>query len=143
MKKRVLYDTNVVLDVLLRRHPHYQFSVAALDVVEKQSAIVEGYIAGHAITTLDYLLRKQVGKAQSRTALTKLLEKIQVAPVTDTAIRQALQTSFSDFEDAVCHAIALEMGLSVIVTRNIGDFALSTIAVELPEVFCANINSTY
>jgi len=95
MKKRVLYDTNVVLDVLLRRHPHYQFSVAALDVVEKQSAIVEGYIAGHAITTLDYLLRKQVGKAQSRTALTKLLEKVQVAPVTDTAIRQALQTSLT------------------------------------------------
>ena len=113
----------------------------ALDVVEKQSAI--GYIAGHAVTTLDYLLRKQVGKAQSKIALTKRLEKIQVAPVTDTAIRQALQSSFSDFEDAVCHAIALEMGLSVIVTRNIGDFALSTITVELPEVFCANINSTH
>jgi len=124
MKKRVLYDTNVVLDVLLQRHPHYHASVLALDVVEKQSAIVEGYIAGHA-------------------ALTKLLEKIQVAPVTDTAIRQALQSSFSDFEDAVCHAIALEMGLSVIVTRNIGDFALSMITVELPEVFCANINSTH
>ncbi len=47
MKKRVLYDTNVVLDVLLQRHPHYHASVLALDVVEKQSAIVEAVSYTH------------------------------------------------------------------------------------------------
>ncbi len=80
MKKRVLYDTNVVLDVLLQRQPHYQASVAALDVVEKQSAIVEGYIAGHAVTTLDYLLRKQVKKSTKQNCFDKTVRKNSGSP---------------------------------------------------------------
>jgi predicted nucleic acid-binding protein len=143
MKMRVLYDTNVVLDALLRREPHYADSIAALDVVEQHSSLVEGYIAGHAVTTVDYVLRKQVGAAHSRKAVAQLLDKLRVAPVTETAIRQALQSPFSDFEDAVCHAIALEMGISVIVTRDINDFAQSTIAVELPVIFGRQIRTIH
>lgn len=58
-----------------------------------------------------------------------------MAPVTDAVIRQALAGTFNDFEDAVSHAAAQEAGVSVIVTRNIRDFAKSTIPVVLPEVF--------
>lgn len=143
MKKRVLYDTNVVLDALLRREPYYANSIAALDVVEQHSSLVEGYIAGHAVTTVDYVLRKQVGAAPSRKAVAQLLDKLRIAPVTETAIHQALHSPFSDFEDAVCYAIALENGISVIVTRDINDFAQSTIAVELPVVFYSKIGTIH
>ncbi len=137
MKKRVLYDTNVVLDVLLRREPHYEASSKAFTLAGR--GLVEGYIAGHAVTTVDYVLRKQVGAAPSRKAVAQLLDKLRIAPVTETAIHQALHSPFSDFEDAVCHAIALENGISVIVTRDINDFAQSTIAIELPVVFYSKI----
>ncbi|NOZ11692.1 MAG: PIN domain-containing protein [Gammaproteobacteria bacterium] len=134
--KQVLYNTHVLLDVLLKREPHFSASAAALDAVG-QGKKVEGYIAGHAVTTLDYLLTRQLDSKKSRIVLSELLAKMRVAPVTDAVIRQALNSPFSDFEDAVCHAAALEAGISVIVTRNIGNFAKGTLPAVLPELFRA------
>lgn len=131
--KRVLYDTNVLLDVTLRREPHFSTSAAALDAVGQKQ--VEGYIAGHAVTTLFYLLRRELGSTKSRHVLSDLLSKTRVAPVTDAGIRQALSAPFKDFEDAVTHAAAQEAGVSVIVTRNVSDFAKGTIPAVLPAVF--------
>lgn len=131
--KRVLFDTNVLLDVLLRREPHFSASAAALDAVGQGT--VEGYIAGHAVTTLAYLLERQLGSKKSRAVLFDLLSRMRVAPVTDAAIRQACNSPLNDFEDAVCHAAALEAGASLIVTRNIADFAKAEIPAVLPEVF--------
>ncbi len=131
--KRVLYDTNVLLDVTLRREPYLAASAAALDAVGQGQ--VEGYIAGHAVTTLFYLLQRELGATKSRRVLADLLAKMRVAPVTDAGIRQALSGPFKDFEDAVTHAAAQEAEVSVIVTRNVGDFAKGTIPAVLPEVF--------
>jgi predicted nucleic acid-binding protein len=131
--KRVLYDTNVLLDVTLRREPHLAASAAALDAVGQGQ--VEGYIAGHAVTTLFYVLRRELGTTKSRRILADLLTKVRVAPVTDTGVRKALSGPFKDFEDAVSHAAAQEAGVAVIVTRNVGDFAKGVIPAILPEVF--------
>jgi len=54
--KRVVYDTNVVLDVLLQRDPHVQASARAVDAAG--CGQVEGYLVGHAITTVPALCNK-------------------------------------------------------------------------------------
>jgi len=77
--KRVVYDTNVVLDVLLQRDPHFQASARALDAAGCDQ--VEGYVAGHAITTIAYILQKAVGAARARLILSDLLSRLQVASV--------------------------------------------------------------
>lgn len=131
--KRVLYDTNVLLDVLLKREPHFSASAKALDAVGQGKA--EGYIAGHAVTTLAYLLQRYLGRAKGKSVLADLLSKMRVAAVTDKAIRLALAGEFKDFEDAVSHAAAQEAGVSVIVTRNITDFRRGSVPAVLPETF--------
>jgi predicted nucleic acid-binding protein len=131
--KRVLYDINVLLDVLLMREPFLADSASALDAVGQGQ--VEGYIAGHAVTTLFYLLQRELGMAKSRQVLAGLLTKMRVAPVTDAGIRQALNNSFKDFEDGVTYAAAQEAEVSVIVTRNVNDFTKGIIPAVLPEVF--------
>ena len=131
--KRVLYDINVLLDVLLKREPCLADSASALDAVGQGQ--VEGYIAGHAVTTLFYLLRRELGVTKSRQVLAGLLTKMRVAPVTDAGIRQALNNSFKDFEDGVTYAAAQEAEVSVIVTRNVSDFTKGIIPAVLPEVF--------
>jgi predicted nucleic acid-binding protein len=131
--RRVLYDTNIVLDVTLKREPYLAASASALDAVGQGQ--VEGYIAGHAVTTLFYVLQRQLGAAKSLRVLADLLAKMRVAPVTDAGIRRALSGSFNDFEDGVTHAAAQEAAVSIIVTRNISDFAGRTIPAVLPEVF--------
>ena len=57
-----------------------------------------------------------------------------MAAVTDTSIRLALGSPIKDFEDAVTHAAAEESDLSIIVTRNIRDFAKGRITAILPEM---------
>jgi predicted nucleic acid-binding protein len=131
--KRVLYDINVLLDVLLKREQFLADSASALDAVGQGQ--VEGYIAGHAVTTLFYLLQRELGMAKSRQVLAGLLTKMRVAPVTDAGIRQALNNSFKDFEDGVTYAAAQEAEVSVIVTRNVNDFTKGIIPAVLPEVF--------
>jgi predicted nucleic acid-binding protein len=129
--KRVLFDANVLLDVLAAREPHYAASVAALDLVGQEK--IEGLVSAHAVTTLAYLLGKHVGPARSRELLSTLLSKMRVAAVTDSIIRRALTSEMDDFEDAVCDAAACEAGVSVIVTRNVRDFASATTLAVLPE----------
>ena len=46
--KRVLFDTNVVLDVLLDRQPYVEASAAAWAAVE--TGVAEGMLAAHAVT---------------------------------------------------------------------------------------------
>jgi len=131
--KRVLYDINVLLDVLLMREPFLADSASALDAVGQGQ--VEGYVAGHAVTTLFYLLQRELGMAKSRQVLAGLLTKMRVAPVTDAGIRQALNNSFKDFEDGVTYAAAQEAEVSVIVTRNVSVFTKGITPAVLPEVF--------
>ena len=129
--KRVLYDTDVILDVLLNRQPHYEASATALDAIS--CGQVEGYVAGHAVTNLFYILRRQIGSASARATLGTLLSRMKVAPVTDAVIRNALTAAFSDFEDAVTYCSAVEAGVVTIVTRNVADFASATLPVVLPD----------
>lgn len=134
---RALFDTNVPLDVLLTRQPHFAASAAALQVVEEGK--VEGYLAGHAITTIAYFLQRELGTQAAHTALSELLLKLRIAPITETVIRTALGLQFDDFEDAVTHTAAAEVASGVIVTRNPDDFSLGTIPAVRPEVFLASL----
>ncbi|MBD2448867.1 PIN domain-containing protein [Nostoc sp. FACHB-152] len=136
--KGILFDTDVVLDVLLQRQPFFTASALAIDTVAQGK--VEGYLAAHTITNLFYILRKHLGSEKSRETLNTLMSKLQVAAVTDAVIREALASSFTDFEDAVTHASARAAGIEAIVTRNIKDFRLATIPVMLPEVFLATLS---
>lgn len=135
--KRVLFDTDVVLDVLLQRQPFFTASALALDTIAQGK--VEGYLAGHLVTNLFYLLRRNLGSDKSREALNTLMSKMRVAAVTDAVIREALASPFPDFEDAVTHATARAEGIEAIATRNIKDFRLGTIRAMLPEVFLATL----
>jgi predicted nucleic acid-binding protein len=134
--KRVLFDTNILLDVSLDRAPHVKASAAALDLVGQGR--VEGYVAGHAVTTVAYLVQREKGVAEARRALVHLLSRVKVAPITDSSVRMALTMEFSDLEDAVCAASAQEAGCAVIVTRNPQHFRKGEPPAMLPEAFLAS-----
>lgn len=131
--KRVLFDSDVLLDILAQREPFVAASARALNTVMQNQ--VEGYVSGHAVTNIFYILRRQVGNEVARELLAKLLQHLQVASVTDEVIRQALNSSIKDFEDAVTSAAALTAGLEIIVTRNTPDFVVSLVPAMLPDEF--------
>jgi predicted nucleic acid-binding protein len=131
--KRVLFDSDVLLDVLAQRQPFVTASAQALNTVMQKQ--VQGYVSGHAVTNIFYILRRQVGNQAARELTSRLLLHIQVASVTNEVIQAALQSSITDFEDAVTSEAANTAGLEVIVTRNISDFIASSVPAVLPEEF--------
>jgi len=135
--KRVLFDSDVLLDILAQRQPFIVASARALNTVMQNQ--VQGYVSGHAVTNIFYILRRQVGNEVARELLAKLLQHLQVASVTDEVIRQALNSSIKDFEDAVTSAAALTAGLEIIVTRNTPDFVASLVPAMLPDEFLTTL----
>ena len=129
--KRVLFDVNVVLDVLLDRRPHAEASAAAWAAVE--AGIAEGLLAAHAVTTIHYLVRKEMGAAKAMRTLSSILRVFHVAGVDGAVVQEALQLSCSDFEDAVTAAAARLAGCDYIVTRDPKGFRGSPVRSLTPE----------
>jgi len=131
--KRVLFDVNVVLDVLLDRRPHAEASAAAWAAVE--TGIAEGLLAAHAVTTIHYLVRKEMGAAKAMRTLSSIMRVFSVAVVDRAVVQEALQLSCSDFEDAVTAAAARLAGCDYIVTRDPKGFRGSPVRSLTPEGF--------
>jgi predicted nucleic-acid-binding protein len=131
--KQVLFDSDVLLDILAQRQPFVVASAQALNTVMKKQ--VQGFVSGHAVTNIFYILRRQIGSEAARKLIENLLQHIQIASVTNQVIHQALQSPIKDFEDAVTSAAAMSAGLEIIVTRNQADFVASLVPAMLPEEF--------
>jgi predicted nucleic acid-binding protein len=135
---RVLFDINVILDVLLDRKPHAEASAAVWAAVE--TGATEGFLAAHAVTTIHYLLRKDVGGAKARRILSAILRVFQVGPVDRSVIEEALHLPLADFEDAVTSASARASGCECIVTRDPKGFRGSPVRSFTPEALIPLLN---
>jgi predicted nucleic acid-binding protein len=82
----------------------------------------DGYIAGHTITTIHYIVAKEKGRQPAAQAISDLLRVVSVVPMGDADYQQALILGLADFEDAVQVAAALKIGADFLVTRNERDF---------------------
>ena len=128
---RILFDVNVVLDVLLDRKPHVEASAAAWAAVE--TGMAEGLLAAHAVTTIHYLVRKEAGAAKARRIVSAILRVFGVAAVNGAVLQEALQLSCPDFEDAVTAAAARLASCDYIVTRDPKGFRGSPVRPLTPE----------
>ena len=127
---KVLFDTNVILDVLLEREPHIDAAARLFALVD--NGRVNGCICATAATTIYYIAAKSFGARRARDQVHGLLGLFEVAPVGKDVLDGALDIDFSDYEDAVLHEAALAAGATVIVTRDRDDFANSAIPVLDP-----------
>lgn len=127
MFRRVLIDTDVILDLLLGREPFFPAATRLFGAF--QDGRMEGHISSLAFSNLFYILRKQVPGPEAISILRKLRLIARVLPVDEKVIDQALASTFTDFEDAIQYFAAAEQGLDAIVTRNRRDYKASKIAI--------------
>ncbi len=127
---RVLFDTNVVLDVLLDREPFVEPAVQLFAKVENSELV--GAICATTITTIHYLISKGLDTRRAIDNVQRLLNLFDVAAVNRVVLESALNADFADFEDAVMHASAHHVNADAIVTRNTRDFAKAIIPIYPP-----------
>ena len=137
LKIKVLFDLNVVLDVLQQREPFYETSAQLLAYAETGKII--GYIAPHSLTTLFYLIEKDQSSAHAKVAITSLLQVLEVATVDQSTIEQALSLPYRDFEDAVQMMAAVQCKAEYLVTRNVKDFQPAPLSAIQPSELIALI----
>jgi predicted nucleic acid-binding protein len=131
---KVLIDTNIVLDVLLRRRPYCQDAAKIIVLSEKE--IIESYVSASAITDIYYITQKAYKDRKIAVDLIKkILEVISVATVTENNIYHALDLEWNDFEDSVQYTVGESISADYIITRNVSDFNDSTIKIVTPEQF--------
>ncbi|TNF93657.1 MAG: PIN domain-containing protein [Gammaproteobacteria bacterium] len=136
---KVLFDTNIVLDVLLDRKPFSDSAAYLFSSVERTQ--ISGYLCATTVTTIHYLVRKAMDNQTAVKQMQQLLSLFEIAPVNRVVIEQALQSSFSDFEDAVLYESARHAGVTYIVTRNVSDFSKSKLPVFNADEFIYMLNS--
>ncbi|SHE74684.1 Predicted nucleic acid-binding protein, contains PIN domain [Lampropedia hyalina DSM 16112] len=129
----ILFDTNIVLDVLLDREPFALHSAQTLALVEQGQ--IRGYLCATTITTLFYLCKRAQTAQHAKQSIDTLLKLFDIAPVNRTVLSHAIETGFADFEDAVLHEAARLTGCHGIITRNVRDFACASLPIYTPEEF--------
>ena len=129
---KLLIDTNVILDVLLRREPFFHTAAAVLNLSQRND--VQEYVSASAITDIYYIANKQMkDRASVQNLLKRLLMVVSVAAVSEQETRNALDLSWADFEDCVQYSVALLNEMDGIVTRNPSDYQQAAIQIWLPE----------
>lgn len=129
---KLLIDTNVVLDVLLRREPFFRTAAEVLNLTQRDD--VREYVSASAITDIYYIANKQMkDRDDVRDLLKRLLMVVSVAAVSEREIQNALNLAWGDFEDPVQYSVALLNEMDGIVTRNPGDHQEANMRICLPE----------
>jgi predicted nucleic acid-binding protein len=126
----ILFDTNVILDVLLDREPFSEPACRLLSFVERGD--VKGMLCATTITTLYYLSAKVLDRKKAMAHIATLMTLFDIAPITRSVIEKALISPFTDFEDAVIDQAASQAGAQAIVTRDPKGFTGSDRPVYSP-----------
>ena len=136
---KVLLDTNVVLDLLLKREPFANEAVKIFSLVESKN--LEAFLCATTITTVYYLISKSLNKSQSDKVIEDLLQLFNVAKVDKDVLLASLKNNGKDFEDSVLYTSAKFANVDVIITRDKKGFTNSKVSVQEPKEFLASLVS--
>ena len=128
--KKLFFDNDVILDISIDRGLNINDSVKLINLVEEN--VYKGYTSSVIFTNTYYIQRKLIGHEVSIKFLKNLRLLLTVLSVSDSIIQNALESEFSDFEDAIQYYTALENKMDYIITRNVGDYKKSILPVYSP-----------
>ena len=131
---RMMIDTNIILDVLIRRAEFYEYSKAVLKLCEKRE--IEGFISASAVTDIFYITRRALGSVEDTyRVMNSILNIVRILTVTNEDVIKAFQVKARDFEDCLMATCALSNKCDGIITRNKKDFETFGIEVHRPDEF--------
>ena len=130
---RVLLDSDVILDLVLSRQPHFADAHAIFQAIARNEFIA--FVSAIAVLNVNYFAEKENDRAFALIEIEKLLSLVGVSPVDGTMLKSSLRSPVTDYEDAVQCSSAIADGLDAIVTRNVKDFKNSPVTVYSPVEF--------
>ena len=132
---KIFIDTNVLIDLLIKRQPSYSSVVKIFDTTLKRKDTI--VISNLSIINAHYVVKKIAGVQEKtlRTALHNICATCEIAPLNVGITIKSLVSEFKDFEDATQYYCALENDCDVILTNNEKDFKHSSLPIINPDEF--------
>ena len=127
---KILIDTNVILDVLVKREPFYVDSARVWTLIRRK--FIAGYLSAISINKLYYIVKKLEGHKTAASFVDQILEDYEIIDLTKSILKQARTIQKKDFEDLIQYFSALHEGCDFLVTRNKKDFPLIGIKIISP-----------
>jgi predicted nucleic acid-binding protein len=140
MRKKVFVDTDIIYDLLAKRDPYYLAAARLFTLADEGK--VQIFISALSLANIHYLISKNQSANEAKQILRKFKVLVHVTPLNDKIIDLALNSEFSDFEDAIQYFSALQNNIEVLLTRNLKDYKRAQISVMTAKAFVETMNST-
>lgn len=137
--RRVFIDTDVILDLFLRREPHHTIALHFFSRLKGRNA--QGCTSPVAVANTYCMLAKIRNKRYAIQKITRLRRLLQIAAVDQSIVDAALEAPYKDFEDSIQYHCARQNGLEHLITRNLTDYPRGPLKVLLPEEYLALENT--
>lgn len=126
----LMIDVNIVLDHIGRREPFYELSrrTCLLGITGEART----FISANMATDIYYLLRKDYGSHEAQRMIEEDLSFLRIVGLSSDDVKEALAQKWNDFEDCLVARCASKINADYIVTRNVKDFARSSIRAITP-----------
>lgn len=126
--KKLLIDTNIVIDLLAKREPFYESAALLFSLADKGK--IELSVSSLTFANTNYVLSRLKSLDETRTILRQLKILVKVLSLNDKIIDLALNDkNLKDFEDGLQYYSALENKHDIIITRNLKEFKNSIIPI--------------
>ena len=122
---RLLLDTNILLDAVMRERPQSAEARRVLDRCNGGGDM--GLVAAVSLKDLYYVLGKCWGEPTARACVERLMGLVVVAPVGGEEADLALHAGEPDFEDGLVRACAELNDVDFIITRDAAAFRKSCV----------------
>ena len=133
MRKKVFVDTDIIYDLLAKRDSFYLAAARLFTLADEGK--IQIFVSALSFANIHYLLSKQKSEDEAKQILRKFKVLVQVTPLNEKIIDLALNSEFSNFEDAIQYFSALQNEIEVLLTRNLKDYKKAQISVLTAQDF--------
>ncbi len=130
---RLLIDTNIILDIALKREPFYKDSVTIFKNIDNKTTF--GFVTATTITDIYYISKKDKGHVIAIEFISNLIQFVDLIGIDKEIIIEALATKLTDFEDSIQSVASTYNDIDYIITRNTKDFKDSDVKALTPVEF--------
>lgn len=129
----LLIDTNVLLDLILKRKNYEQ---ASLLFKKTRELNMRTYISASSVTDLFYIIRRQTHDVdKTYEIMGQIFKLVYVLSVTGEDIETSFGKRWKDFEDCVQYVTAYSNRMNYIISSNTKDFEEKDVKVLTIEEF--------
>lgn len=125
MGKKLLIDTNILLDAAISSRPGW--AAATLLLEEIAYGETKGYIAASSLKGVYYVLTKCCDEASARKFISALSDLCEIVAVDSSICKIATTSNEPDYEDGIIRACAESLPVDFIISRDEKAFKRSAV----------------